>query len=46
MMSQEKAKALIESLKPLQMERRHFPCPRCGLDRMDRVNPSRNALSR
>lgn len=46
MMGEEKAKTLIESLKPLQLERRHFPCPRCGLDRMDRENPTRNALSR
>lgn len=46
MMSEEKAKALIESLKPLQEERQHFPCPRCGHDRMDCENPVRNALSR
>lgn len=27
MMSEAKAKILIESLKPLQNERKHFPCP-------------------
>lgn len=46
MMSEARAKALIESLKPLQIERRHFPCPRCGRDRMDCENPARNATSR
>ncbi|WP_101698690.1 hypothetical protein [Clostridium minihomine] len=44
----EEAKALIESLRPLQEEPADgyiFPCPRCGHSRMDE-KPVRNALSR
>ena len=46
MMSQESAKDLIESMKPVQEARKHFPCPRCGYDRMDVQHPQHHALSR
>lgn len=39
----ERAKALLESLTPLQGEL--FPCPRCGHNRM-KTPAVRNALSR
>lgn len=45
-MTVEKAKALVECLMPLQQQKQHFPCPRCGYDTMDPQNPVRNALSR
>ena len=45
MKTEAEAKALIESLKPLQKSEHRFPCPRCGHDRMD-AKPIRNALSR
>ena len=41
----DEAKALIESLMPMQKNGERFPCPRCGQNRMDE-NPVRNALSR
>ena len=44
-MSDDKAKAIIESLMPLQRKGELFPCPRCGKHRMDPV-AHRNALSR
>lgn len=46
---EQKAKDLIESLKPLQENTTPngyvFPCPRCGYGRMA-TNPVKNALSR
>ena len=44
-MNNQEAKELIESLMPLQERGAHFPCPRCGYDRMNE-KPVRNALSR
>lgn len=44
-MENNQAKAMIESLMPLQERGEHFPCPRCGYDRMNE-KPVRNALSR
>ena len=41
----DEARFLIESLMPMQEQKMHFPCPRCGRDNMDE-NPVRNALSR
>lgn len=39
------AREMLESLRKMQENGEHFPCPRCGHDRMDE-NPVRNALSR
>lgn len=41
----DEAKALIESLMPMQERGERFPCPRCGHDSMNE-KPVRNALSR
>lgn len=40
------AKELVESLTPLQEAGDHFPCPRCGHDRMNHKRLQLNALSR
>ena len=45
-MTEEKAKKLIERLRPLQERGEKFPCPRCGLNRMNSDSAVRNALSR
>lgn len=42
---EKQAKKKIESLKPLQIDGEHFPCPRCGHDRM-KEKVVKNALSR
>lgn len=41
----EKAKRIIETLKPLQEKGKIFPCPRCGHLRIHK-NPIENSLSR
>lgn len=49
-MTNEMAKALLESLKPIQKdpgpEGYPFPCARCGRNKMDAENSARNAMSR
>ncbi len=42
----EQAKKLVESLRPLRLQGKRFPCPRCGRDTMKTDSPATNALSR